>query len=68
MESTRLFPFARPSQALRDEDQFMQDHGGAAFRWVYWLLNPLSGWPRGRRQPTAAEPPQRHLDPPSARR
>lgn len=68
MEPTRPFPFARPSEALLEEDKFMKDHSGAACRWVYRLLNPLSGWPRARRRPPAAEPPQRHPAPPPVRR
>ena len=36
------FPHARPSQALREEDAFMQLHGGTGSRLIFEIVSRLS--------------------------
>ncbi len=38
----KLFPHARPSQALREEDAFMQLHGGTGSRLIFEIVSGLA--------------------------
>ncbi len=36
------FPDARPTRALRDENAFMADHGGAGSQMIYGLVSGIA--------------------------
>lgn len=39
---SKMFPGARPSQALQEEDAFMQLHGGSGSRWIFLTISTIA--------------------------
>lgn len=39
---SKMFPGARPSQALQEEDRFMQLHGGSGSRWIFLTVRTIA--------------------------
>jgi hypothetical protein len=38
----KMFPGARRSQALQEEDAFMQLHGGTGSRWIFLTVSTIA--------------------------